>query len=356
MAYRDRAGVVIELRDESGEIGIGEASPLPEYAGGSVDAVMTGLVALSRKLLGRSAHSLAMDKMPSSLDGPSGAALSCGFQTACMDLGSRQTTRPAAAWLAELTGQSPPNSVGSIPINGILDAAEPAEAAKQARGLVDRGFQAVKIKVGGTLEVDVARIEAVRKAVGETIELRIDANGGWDVVSARSALAAAEALGVTLCEQPVSHRDVDVLAVTAALRTESEVALALDESCRSVEELQAAIRADAADAIILKPMMTGLVQGARMVATAVTNGLGCIVTASFDTSIGTAAAAQLARLLPEPAPPCGLSTVSMLAGDLVTEPLQVGGAVLTLSDAPGLGVSLDEAAVETWATGPWQQT
>ncbi len=353
--FTAREGIVIELRDEDGLTGIGEASPLTEYAGGSLDAVDGALSEAAARLLGASPASAVAKPRPSSIDAASTAALRCGLETACMDLGSRQTSASAAQWLAEAAGLSPPTAATELAVNGTLDVGTAEQVAVQACALASDGFSVLKIKVGGAANDDIERLIAVRTAVGIAVELRMDANGGWDVESARRVLTVAADLGVTLCEQPLSADDARVLTQTATLRSETDVKVALDESCRSLADVRAVISAGAADVIVVKPMISGLVEGARMLGAAADAGLTGIVTTSFDSSIGTAAAAHLAALLPAPRPACGLATASILAGDLVSQPMKIARGTLHLSHDSGLGVTLDETALESWATGPWNQ-
>ena len=76
--------------------------------------------------------------------------------------------------------------------------------------------------------------------------------------------------------------------------------------------------------------------------------MNVVVTSVLDTSIGIAAALHLAATLPDPVLPCGLATASLLAGDLVREPLMPRGGWLSVPQGPGLGVQLDPAAVRRW--------
>jgi len=78
-------------------------------------------------------------------------------------------------------------------------------------------------------------------------------------------------------------------------------------------------------------------------------GVSCIVTTTLDTGIGTAAALQLAATLPAPVPACGLATSGLLTADLLTTPLTVRGGRMQRLDGTGLGVRLDEQAVQRHA-------
>ena len=351
--YRSREGIIVEFRDKDGRTGIGEASPLPGYAGGSIGAVETALSAVAEKLVGLAPDEAVTAGLTPSTDRWSSAATRCGVESAVTDLGGRQRGIPASSWLTGLAGVAGPRACTSLAVNGIIDAGKADAAAAQASELILSGFGTLKLKVGGRPDDDIERIMAVRGAVGDHVELRIDANGGWDGRAARQVLDAAERYGVALCEQPLSPDAPEVLGKTAALRRETNIAVALDESCRSVEDIEAVTGAKAADAIVLKPMMTGLVEAARMLSAACAAGLDVIVTTSFDSSVGTAAAAQLSSLIPEPRMACGLATVPLLSGDLVEQPMEIENGCLQVGDEPGLGVRLSERALAEWATAPW---
>ena len=91
-----------------------------------------------------------------------------------------------------------------------------------------------------------------------------------------------------------------------------------------------------------------------MIREAAARDVPCILTTTFDTGVGTALALHLAALLPEPRPRCGLATLPLLAGDIVLGcPAPEVGA-LPLPPGPGLGVVLDDDALDRFATGPWE--
>ena len=211
----------------------------------------------------------------------------------------------------------------------------------------------MKVKVGGNLHIDGGRLRAVRAALGPNAELRIDANGAWTEDEAANALAAHAVHGVALCEQPVAPGP-DAPARLARVRAASPVPIAADESCASLDDLRGLLDADAVDAVVVKPLRTGLGEGLAMLREAGARSVPCILTTTFDTGIGTTLALHLAALLSEPRPACGLATLPLLAGDIVRGcPAPEAGA-LPSPAGPGLGVELDEAALGRFATGPWE--
>src|SRR5699024_10080133 len=117
---------------------------------------------------------------------------------------------------------------------------------------VDQGFEALKIKVGArAIAEDVERVAAVRKTVGNDIELRADANGARDRETARAALDGFADAGLAYVEQPLPADD---LAGHADLRGRGTIAL--DESL-ATHSIERVLAADAADVLIVKPMALG---------------------------------------------------------------------------------------------------
>lgn len=235
----------------------------------------------------------------------------------------------SAAWLraaleaAELGHPAPVR--GSVPVNGIVPALPPAEAAARA---VASGCGTVKIKVaapGQDLADDVARVAAVRAALPEA-RLRVDANGGWTLAEARAAMAALAPYGLEYAEQPCAA--VDDLA---ALRASGlGVPIAADESIRRADDPLRVRDAGAADIAILKVQPLGGVRACLRLAAEL--GLPVVVSSAVETSVGLRAGLALAAALPTLDLACGLETARLLAGDVVAEPLVPDAGVLRVRD------------------------
>lgn len=339
-----REGLIVRLETDDGGEGIGEASPLPFYAGGSLEGAARAL-----ELLARAAHGRTLDEcwesgvVVAGLDPASIAAARSGFETAVADATARGEGLPLWSWLARR-----PASVVTIPVNAVIDASEAPEAARQALTLAQRGFSTFKVKAGTSRSADIARVAAVRDAIDPDATIRVDANGAWDDATARAILAELAPFEVGLCEQPVPA-GAGALEALARLRADSPVPIAADESCRSLADLHAILRVGAADAIVVKPMVTGLREAMAMLDAARVAGLPAIVTTTFDSGVGVALAAHLAALLPEPRPACGLATLDHLESHIVVAPPEIHDGRLRLPSRPGLGVTLDEQALRRYA-------
>jgi O-succinylbenzoate synthase len=220
-----------------------------------------------------------------------------------------------AAAVDAATVPFPPRRRDRVAVNALV-----ADGGFDPAALV--GAPAVKVKVGrGDVARDVARVAAVRDAVGPHVELRIDANGAWDVETAAAAITAMTPSAVALAEQPVA-----TIEELAALRRRVAVPLAADECVRTVEDAARVRARDAADVIVLKVQPLGGVHRALAVAAAA--GLPTIVTSMLETSVGLAAGLALACALPDPPGACGLATLDAIAGDVTHTPLRPEGWVL----------------------------
>lgn len=230
----------------------------------------------------------------------------------------------AALWLAAAREASstpwPAPRRERIPVNVTVPAVE----AEAAWDLVARsGCRTAKVKIAGPghrAADDLARVEAVRDALGPDGALRVDVNAAWGVDDAVARLTELARFDLEYAEQPVATLDE-----MAALRRRVAVPLAVDESVRDLVAAGAADAstlarvAEAADVAVLKVAPLGGVWPALRIAEAV--GLPVVVSSAVETSVGLAAGVALAAALPELDHACGLGTATMLARDVVAESL-----------------------------------
>ena len=203
-----------------------------------------------------------------------------------------------------------------VPVNVTVPATDPA----RAHAIVTAGgCTTAKVKVaerGQTLADDLARVEAVRDALGPRGLIRVDANGAWDIDEALVAIAALDraAGGLEYVEQPVAS--VEDLAV---VRRRAGVPIAADESIRRAADPYRVRDLEAADIAVLKVQPLGGVRACLRIAEDI--GLPVVVSSAVESSIGIAAGVALAAALPELHHACGLATVQLLTDDVVVDPL-----------------------------------
>ena len=210
-----------------------------------------------------------------------------------------------------------------VPVNVTV----PAVGAERAHEIVTAGgCRTAKVKVaepGQTLGDDQARVEAVRAALGPGGRIRVDANGGWDVDEAVTAVRALEraAGGLEYVEQPCA-----TVEELAAVRRAVDVPIAADESIRRAEDPYRVRHLAAADVAVLKVQPLGGVAACLRIAEDI--GLPVVVSSALETSVGIAAGLALAAALPELPYACGLATVQLLTDDVAVAPLlPVDGAL-----------------------------
>ena len=190
-AWTTRRSILVTLRDAEGASGCGEIAPAPDEA----IAALAVLASLLPRLDGLTpAQVLAAIEEDRAGDDAAeyalASALEAGIETALLDLAGRRAGMPVAALLAGASGRGIARL--RVPVSALVSAPGPTEAAAEAAAAVARGVRCVKLKVGG--EADVAafaeRVAAVRAAVGEDVELRLDANGSWTTGEAIERLRA----------------------------------------------------------------------------------------------------------------------------------------------------------------------
>lgn len=305
--------VLVTSRDAD-HAGFGEGAPFPVVTGEGPDEVAARLATwLSEDDTRRNESAL-------------GLAAGLAVETARLDLDARRDALPLCT---HLTGAAPRAVTTSITIPLMA----PERAATVARAWRDAGFQAFKVKAGGDIEADVARIRRVREAVGAA-EVRVDANQGWSREQARDVLPALVDLGVDVLEQPLHRDDLDGHADLRGLG----VPIMLDEAVFGVEDARRALRAGACDRINIKLQKTGSIDVALGIASlAAEADVPCMLGCMIESRVGILAAAHVVAAHDN-------IRWADLDGHtfLATDPVEGGGVIedgaIRLDDAPGLGV------------------
>lgn len=223
----------------------------------------------------------------------------------------------AATWLAaaiDFAWHEQPQPVrDSIRVNATVPAIE----AERVPSVLARfsGCRTAKVKVaepGQTLADDIARVRAVRDAMGPEGRIRVDANGAWNVDEAEHAVHALGEFDLEYVEQPCAT--VPELAELRARVKYMGIPVAADESVRKSSDPLAVARAGAADLLVIKVQPLGGITHALQIVTAA--GLPAVVSSALDTAVGLAHGAALAAALPALEFDCGLGTASLFLDDV----------------------------------------
>ncbi|MDG2428372.1 MAG: o-succinylbenzoate synthase [Acidimicrobiales bacterium] len=292
--------IILTASDASGNLGFGEAAPLAGFTPETLQEVENALSEWAR------------DSDPGHLTGrPTAQA---AVDAALLDLASQIAGRP----LHDLIN---PGSPSVLPVSALINGQTPEEAAESAGAAVDAGYKTVKLKVGLlSFSEDIARVAAVRTAVGDT-KFRVDANGAWRPTEAIDHLTRLNRYHLEFIEEPV--RGLEALA---AVRANSPVPVASDESVRTIDDLHRAIKLGSADIVVLKPSALGGPQlTAAAAQVAIDAGLPVVLTSLLESSVGIRSTAHLASALGALDPAPGLATATLLATDSGTPFLPIDG-------------------------------
>ena len=226
----------------------------------------------------------------------------------------------------------------------------PDQAAGIAAWAVEQGFDTMKVKVGLDPAEDVARVAAVRQAVGPDVRLGVDANGGWSVQTAIQTVQQLYQYNIYFVEQPTPDHDV---AWLADVRRHTHLPVMADEIVYSPQDALAIARAHAADVLSLYVGKGGIGPARKVAAVAEAAGLVCTVGSNLELGIGNAAMIHLAMstsAIDAANFPCDILSPFFYETDLLQEPLPIHAGEARPPTGPGLGVQLDEDKVAFFRT------
>lgn len=334
--------VIARLTAEDGTTGLGEAFVwLPETGVSPaqvIDAVAHGL---ARHVLGAdpSAHDALRARMDANV---ARSEVAKGLlDMACHDLAARLEGRPVAARL----GGSP---VGALPLAALIPLTDTRAMVDLALAFARGGTRSFRAKLGRGAEEDRRIVAALREALGPEARLRVDYNQAYAPDDAIAAIAAIAPFRIDCAEQPV--RADDWLGMARVQRAVS-VPLMAHEGCFSLTDAIALLELGAVGVLgVNTERPGGLTLALRAIDHFAARGLGTVL---HNQPLGIASAAQV-HLGAARADVLGhameLFGHVMLEDDLILEPLDYAGGQVRVPAGPGLGVALDEAALDRYAT------
>jgi len=330
--------VLVRVTSEGGLQGIGESNPHAGFTTESPESVL----ALIRKRIGPAL--LGMDagninalhaRMDMAVLGNPFAK--APFDAAAYDLLGKALNVPVYRLLGGKLRER-------VPMIWPVGGAAPAENVAEVLAKLDEGYRSLHVKVGALgPDVDVARVQAIREAVGPAVPIMIDANQGWDRSTAIRPIHRLTAFEPSMVEQPLPAWDIEGMArVQAAV----DLPISADEVIDSPHKAMTLIRHDAARVFSLKHgKMGGLLRARQIAAIAEAAGISCFVNSMIELGVSVAASLHLALTVPNLVDHghALMSNLRMKGDILAPGSFQYDGKdILAPEQAAGLGVTLDE--------------
>ncbi len=321
--------VFLRVTLAGGAEGYGEAAPFPEVGGENRPSCLAALHRIGATVLGRDAAqyvSLASEFAEAARAHP---AARCALETAIIDAYCRSIIQPMWQFWGGVDVRPRETDI-TIPICDLHST------VRLARGWYARGFRLFKMKVGNDVEEDIRRLEAVHQAL-PGIRFIGDGNQGFTREACMRFVAGVHGFGGTLSllEQPVPREELESLA---AIRRDTGIPVAADESVRSLGDARRVIAGKAADYINIKIMKTGMVEALDIARLTRQSDLKLMVGGMVETRIAMGGSFSLVLGLGG-FDVLDLDTPLLLATDPVTGGYSYEGPKLLPWKNPGLGMS-----------------
>jgi L-alanine-DL-glutamate epimerase-like enolase superfamily enzyme len=321
--------VFVRIETSSGMTGWGECCPFRTINGESMETAQVVGRYLTEALTGQDPLDIetCVRRMDLAIYG--NRSVKSAFDIALHDISAQSAGVPLYAWLG---GSNRP-----LVTDYTVSLGETCTMVGEALELVEAGYPAIKIKVGGDPADDLDRILEIRKALPPGIPLRLDANQGWSFGGAILVLSQLGGMNVEFCEEPIPRHDFMKLP---EVRKESAVPLMADESCGDHHDMQRLIDLEACDFVNIKLGKSGGIHNAlKMLRLAETNHMKVQVGGFVESRLGFTASAHLALSSPAVAW-CDFDTPLMLEEDPVSGGLAYGaGGEVRVGEFEGLGAT-----------------
>ncbi|MEN8202453.1 MAG: dipeptide epimerase [Bacteroidota bacterium] len=334
----EATNVVIRIHTDSGLTGTGECAPFVFIVGETQETVYEQSKKVGKLLINKDPFAIEerLNEIDRAVKG--NYTMKSAFDMALYDLASQKADMP----LYQLLGGS---NTREIFTDMTISIGAPEKVARDALEFKNAGFPAIKVKLGTTMREDVARIKAIRESIGSDYPLRIDANQGWDTITAIQTLKALEPYHIEHCEEPIPHWNNRELV---KVRENSPIPIMADESLFNHHDAFRLATMGACDYFNIKFSKSGGINNAlKIVAIAESAGIKCQVGCMSESRYALTALMHLI-LARDAIVHYDMDSSLMLDADPVTGGIEYrGSGKWELGDEPGIGAGFDEAYLET---------
>ncbi|MDD3277942.1 MAG: dipeptide epimerase [Lachnospiraceae bacterium] len=322
--------IIVEVHTDTGNVGYGEAPPTGVITGDTTGSIIGAMRDhIIKTVVGKEVDDFENLMLSLNRCIVKNTSAKAAMDMALWDLYGQLHQIP----VYKLLGGSRKQIVTDITIS--VNA--PEEMARDAVNAIERGYDCLKVKVGADPSLDVARLTAIREAIGYEVDLRIDANQAWKPKEAVRLLNQMQdkGLNIEFVEQPVAGHDFEGLKYVT---DHAVIPVLADESVFSPEDAVKIMQMRAADLVNIKLMKCGGIYNALKIASAAeVYGVECMIGCMLEAKVSVNAAVHLA---------CAKQVITKIDLDgpvLCSEDPVLGGAVfdeklITVSDGWGLGI------------------
>ena len=325
----------VKIETDQGLTGWGEGTPWGHtYVPAHGPGIRAGIETMARFVIGLDPRHMLSVERAMDIALPGHLYAKSPIDMACWDIAGQAAGMPIAALMGAVSFMPKP-----------IAASIGAKTIKETRTLMDsyraRGYIAHSVKLGGNVEMDIARIRDIEASRPDQEIILYDINRAWTRQQAVRVMKATESLGV-MFEQPAETLD-DI----AAIRPLHSAPVSVDESLVSLQDAARIARDGIAEVFGIKlNRVGGLTKAARMRDIALAHGIDLFVMATGGSVLADTEALHLAATIPDP------HLLGVWACQDMIEAEIAGGrgpradkGHLTLSQQPGLGVHPDEESL-----------
>lgn len=276
--------IYIKIHTDEGIEGVGECSAFPMLVGETQDTCFYVGRDLAKILKGKNPLDIASRLKEFDAYISFNSTIKSAFDMALYDISAKAHNLPLYQFLG--------GEKKRIQTDLTIGIDSPDSMAEKAKRFIADGVKIIKIKLGKNGDEDIQRVERIRSAVGPSIQLRIDANQGWDYPTALKTLQSIEKFNIEFCEQPMHHRLDEHLP---ALRKQVKIPIMADESVFDHYDAERMIQSNGCDYINIKLAKSGGIKEAIKIAdTAASFGIPCMLGGMVESRLALTAKVHLA--------------------------------------------------------------
>ncbi|RAK11836.1 o-succinylbenzoate synthase [Halanaerobium saccharolyticum] len=330
--------VIVIIEGEAGIRGFGEAPSTAVITGDTAESIIALTSGKIRELLlGEEIENLEKLHYLIEASAVNNYSAKAAVEMAVYDLYARYYQIPLYRLLGGYSNQ--------LYTDLTISVNSPQEMKKDALQALSEGYKSLKLKVGKNSQLDLKRIRTIREAVGPEVEIRLDANQGWEAKEAVRIIRKLEAenLGIEFVEQPVKAADIRGLKF---VRENVLTPIMADESLFTAGDCITLLEMGACDLLNIKLMKCGGIYNALKInALAEAYGVEVMLGSMLEAKVSVTAAAHLA------AAKKNISRVDLDAPELLkNDPVQGGinfsGPKIMISENPGLDIKKVDDLIE----------